>query len=193
MATERERGRLAPVVDWMENLSEAAYAYLLLAPAFGLLALVAFYPLISTFWMSLLEDQTRGAEALGGFVGLENYINILTGDARLARQFLDIGFTGSFPFVELGVGFFQQALFVTIAFAVLNVLFTTLIGFGQALVLDQDFRGRRWVRVAVIIPWAVPIVIQGMIFYLIFQPTVGFGADLMAWLGVFGSDPLASS
>lgn len=193
MATEPQRGRLAPVVDWMENLSEAAYAYLLLAPAFGLLALVAFYPLISTFWMSLHEDQTRGAEPLGGFVGLENYVNILTGDARLARQFLDIGFTGSFPFVELGVGFFQQALFVTIAFAVLNVLFTTLIGFGQALVLDKDFRGRRWVRVAVIIPWAVPIVIQGMIFYLIFQPTVGFGADLMAWLGVMGSDPLASS
>ncbi|MCH7660769.1 MAG: sugar ABC transporter permease [Euryarchaeota archaeon] len=193
MATERDRGRLAPVVDWMENLSEAAYAYLLLIPSFGLLALVAFYPLISTFWMSLLEDQTRGAEPLGGFVGLENYINILTGDARLARQFVDIGFTGSFPFVELGVGFFQQALFVTLAFAILNVLFTTLIGFGQALVLDKDFRGRRWVRVAVIIPWAVPIVIQGMIFYLIFQPTVGFGADLMSWLGLFGSDPLASS
>ena len=42
MATERDRGRLAPVVDWMENLSEAAYAYLLLIPSFGLLALVAF-------------------------------------------------------------------------------------------------------------------------------------------------------
>lgn len=193
MATERDRGRLAPVVDWMENLSEAAYAYLLLIPSFGLLALVAFYPLLATLWMSLLEDQTRGAEAVGGFVGFENYVNILTGDARLARQFIDIGFTGSFPFVELGVGFFQQALFVTLAFAVLNVLFTTLIGFGQALVLDRDFRGRRWVRVAVIIPWAVPIVIQGMIFYLIFQPTVGFGADLMNWLGLFGSDPLASS
>ncbi|MEM4781231.1 MAG: sugar ABC transporter permease [Halalkalicoccus sp.] len=194
MATEApERGRLAPVVDWMENLSEAAYAYLLLIPSFALLTLVAFYPLISTFWMSLLEDQTRGAEPLGGFVGLENYVNILTGDVRLARQFLDINFVGTFPFVELGVGFFQQALFVTLAFAILNVLFTTLIGFGQALVLDKDFRGRRWVRVAIIIPWAVPIVIQGMIFFLIFQPTVGFGTDLMNWLGLMGSDPLASS
>ncbi|ADJ14823.1 carbohydrate ABC transporter permease [Halalkalicoccus jeotgali] len=194
MATDtRNRGRLAPVVDWMENLSEAAYAYLLLLPAFGLLTLIAFYPLISTFWMSLLEDQTRGAETLGGFVGLDNYIGILTGDARLARQFLDIQFTGSFPFFELGVGFFQQALFVTLAFAILNVLFTTLIGFGQALVLDKDFRGRRWVRVAVIIPWAVPIVVQGMIFYLMFQPTVGFGADLMNGLGLFSANPLASS
>ncbi|WP_331233508.1 carbohydrate ABC transporter permease [Natronorarus salvus] len=193
MAAERERGALAPVVDWMENLSEAAYAYLLLAPAFALLALIAFYPLIATFWMSLLDDQTRGAEPLGEFVGLENYVNILTGDARLARQFLDVGFTGGFPFVELGTPFFQQALFVTLAFALLNVLFTTIIGFGQALVLDQEFRGRRWVRVAIILPWAVPIVIQGMLFFLLFQPTVGFMSDLMQWLGLFGADPLASS
>ena len=193
MATERERGALAPVVDWMENLSEAAYAYLLLGPAFALLTLIAFYPLLATFWMSLLDDQTRGGEPLGEFVGLDNYIGILTGDARLARQFLDVGFTSGFPFVELGTPFFQQALFVTLAFAVLNVLFTTIIGFGQALVLDQEFRGRRWVRVAIILPWAVPIVIQGMLFFLLFQPTVGFGSDVMQALGLFGTDPLASS
>lgn len=189
----RERGMLAPATDWIENLSETAYAYLLLAPAFGLLSLIAFYPLLATFWMSLLEDRTRGGETLGGFVGLENYINVLTGDVRLARQFLDVQLTSGFPFLELGTPFFQQALFVTLAFAILNVLFTTLIGFGQALVLDQDFRGRRWVRVAIIIPWAVPIVIQGMIFFLFFQPTVGFGSDVMQSLGLFGADPLASS
>ncbi len=177
----------------MENLSEAAYAYLLLAPAFAILAVVAFYPLASTFWISFLENQTRGAASVGGFVGFQNYIDILTGDVRLARQFLDIQLTGSFPFIEPGVGLFQQALFVTLAFAILNVLFTTLIGFGQALVLDKDFRGRRWVRVAVILPWAVPIVIQGMIFFLIFQPTVGFGTDLMNSLGLFSANPLASS
>ncbi len=194
MSTDtRDRGLLAPVVDWMENLSEAAYAYLLLVPAFTLLGLVAFYPLAATFRMSLLADQTRGYEPLGEFVGLSNYVDILTGDVRLARQFLDIQLTGSFPFFELGVGFFQQALFATLAFAILNVLFTTLIGFGQALVLDKDFRGRRWVRVAVILPWAVPIVIQGMIFYLIFQPTVGFGVDLMNAFGLFSSTPLANS
>ncbi|ELY97034.1 sugar ABC transporter permease [Natrialba chahannaoensis JCM 10990] len=182
-----------PVVNWMENLSEAAYAYLLLIPAFALLTLIAFYPLIMTFIMSLRGDETRGAEPLGEFVGIENYVDILTGNARLARQFLDVGVTSSFPFVELGVPFLQQALFVTLAFAVISVFFETVIGFGQAYVLDQDFRGRRWVRVAIILPWAVPIVIQGMIFFLLFQPEVGFGSDLMQWLGVFGADPLADS
>ena len=177
----------------MENLSEAAYAYLLLIPGFFLLALVAFYPLLDTLRMSFLADETRGADPLGGFVGLENYINVLTGNTRLGRQVIDVALTSNFPFVELGTPFFRQALFVTLAFALISVFFETLIGFGQALVLDQEFRGRRWVRVAIIIPWAIPIVIQGMLFFLLFQPTVGFGSDLMQAIGLFGSDPLASS
>ncbi|MWV41168.1 sugar ABC transporter permease [Natrialba sp. INN-245] len=190
----RDRDRTGnAVVNWMENLSERAYAYLLLLPAFALLALIAFYPLVMTFVMSLREDRTRGLEPLGGFVGLENYVDILTGNARLARQFMDVTVSTSFPFVEFGVPFLQQALFVTLAFAVISVLIETVIGFAQAYVLDQDFRGRRWVRVAIILPWAVPIVIQGMIFFLLFQPTVGFGSDLMQWLGLFGPDPLADS
>ncbi|WP_254767935.1 carbohydrate ABC transporter permease [Salinilacihabitans rarus] len=191
---ERDRERTGnAVVNRMENLSEAAYGYLLLLPAFALLAFVAFYPLIMTFVMSLRADRTRGAESLGGFVGFENYVNILTGDARLARQFVDLSLSGSFPFVEFGVPMLQQALFVTLGFAILSVVFETLLGFGQALVLDQEFYGRRWVRVAIILPWAVPIVIQGMIFFLLFQPTVGFASDLMQWVGLFGANPLADS
>ena len=186
-------GIFSGVLTWMENLSEAAYAYLLLAPGFLLLAVVAFYPLLDTLRMSFLADETRGADPLGGFVGLENYVNILTGDTRLGRQVIDVAFTSNFPFLELGTPFFRQALFVTLAFALFSVLLETTIGFGQALVLDKEFKGRRWVRVAIILPWAIPIVIQGMLFYLMFQPTVGFGSDIMQTLGIFGSDPLASS
>jgi multiple sugar transport system permease protein len=189
---DRDRSGNA-VVDWMEGLSEAAYAYLLLAPTFALLALIAFYPLLRTFVMSLRANRMRGADPLGGFVGLQNYVDLLTGNARLAQQFVDVSVAGTFPFVDLGVPFLQQALFVTVAFAVVSVFFETVIGFGQAYVLDQEFGGRRWVRVAIILPWAVPIVIQGMIFFLLFQPEVGFGSDLMQWLGVFGENPLADS
>jgi len=200
MATDRSnegsnalRRLLQRPVNRMETLSEAAYAYILLIPAFILLAIVAFYPLIATFRMSLLADETAGADPFGEFVGIQNYIDVFTGNTRLTREFVDVGLSGSFPFLELGTPFLRQALFVTLAFAILSVIFETLIGFGQALVLDKEFRGRRWVRVAIILPWAIPVAIQGMLFYLIFQPTVGFGSDLMQWLGIFGSSPLASS
>ena len=171
-------------LNWLETKSEEVFAYLLLAPAFVLLAIVAFFPLVRTFQFSLLSDQVSDPSPLGGFAGAENYLDLLTGTALLSQQFLD-------PTFETPI--LQQALFVTLLFAVLSVLFETLVGFGQALVIDQEFYGRRWVRVAIIIPYAIPIVIQAMIFFLIFNPTIGFGTEFMQWLGVFGDNPLANS
>ena len=171
-------------LNWLETKSEEVFAYVLLAPAFALLAIVAFFPLVRTFQFSLLSDQVSDPSPLGGFAGAENYLDLLTGTALLSQQFLD-------PTFETPI--LQQALFVTLLFAVLSVLFETLVGFGQALVIDQEFYGRRWVRVAIIIPYAIPIVIQAMIFFLIFNPTIGFGTEFMQWLGVFGDNPLANS
>ena len=171
-------------LNWLETQSEATFAYILLGPAFLLLTVIAFYPLIRTFQFSLLADQTAAADPFGAFVGFDNYVALLTGEALLPQQFLDPSF---------GTPLLRQALFVTLAFAILSVLFETLLGGGQALILDQDFYGRRWVRVAIIIPYAIPIVIQAMIFYLMFNPTVGFGTDFMQWLGIFGDNPLSTT
>jgi trehalose/maltose transport system permease protein len=175
---------IARPLNWLETRSEATFAYILLAPAFALLALIAFYPLIETFRFSLLADQTAAANPFGAFVGFDNYAALLSGEALIPQQFFDPTF--STPVL-------QQALFVTLAFAIISVLFETTLGFGQALILDQDFYGRRWVRVAIIIPYAIPIVIQAMIFYLMFNPTIGFGTDFMQWLGLFGENPLANA
>ena len=191
MATEEQTesgaqspsGVYAGVVRWVENLDEARFAYLLLAPAFLLLGVLVFWPLFRTFLISLQADSLSGAAPFGEFVGLGNYVALLTGQldgVALPNPFLDL----SQPF--------QSALIVTAIFTVVGVVFQTLLGFGQALVLDQDFRGRRWVRVAIIIPWAIPIVIQGMIFYLIFQPGIGFGVGVAEAIG-FSGTPLSNS
>lgn len=171
------------LTTWVANLSDTQFAYLLLTPVFLLMAVIALWPLASTFNMSLHLDNLTGASNIGAFVGIQNYVEILTGqrDATLPRPFLDL----SNPL--------QSALIVTIVFAVVSVAFETLIGFGQALVLDQNFRGRRWVRTAILIPWAVPIVIQGMIFYLMFQPGIGFAVEPLEQLGLFSSTPLVNT
>ncbi|PSQ18090.1 ABC transporter permease, partial [Halobacteriales archaeon QS_8_69_73] len=44
-------------LNWLETRSEEVFAYVLLAPAFALLAIVAFFPLVRTFQFSLLSDQ----------------------------------------------------------------------------------------------------------------------------------------
>jgi multiple sugar transport system permease protein len=183
-ATETGTGRLGPyqaATRWLENLSETQFAYLLLSPVFIILAVIAFWPLVSTFWMSLHADSLVGASRVGQFIGFENYVELLTGQSLLVRPFFSLQ------------NVFQSAITVTLIFTVVSVFFETLIGLGQALVLDQDFRGRRWARVAIILPWAVPIVIQGMIFYLMFLPSVGFASAPLQNIGFFPQQPLIDS
>ncbi|MFD1597886.1 sugar ABC transporter permease [Halobellus rarus] len=187
-----DRGLYASVVSWMENLSETQYAYLLLTPAFLLLGAIAFWPLLSTFRLSMFADSF-GQASVGNFIGLGNYVAIITGErsALLPSPFLPEALTTR--------AFFNSALAVTVIFTVISVFFETIIGFVQALVLDQEFRGRRWVRVAIILPWAIPIVVQGMIFYLMFQPNIGFlvgtsdNPAFLNQLGLLSTTPLANA
>nr|WP_246308190.1 sugar ABC transporter permease [Halobaculum salinum] len=167
----------------MENLSDAAFAYLLLSPMLLLIGAIAFWPLFRTFTMSLHADALYGSQQFGPFVGLDNYVALLTGDidAQLTRPFFDLDQP------------FRSALTVTFIFTIASVALETVIGFGQALVLDREFRGRRWVRVAIILPWAIPIVIQGMIFFLLFQPGVSFLVEPLQNLGVFSGTPTVNS
>ncbi len=179
MSTEGSQ-RSAPyrlLVNWQSGLSETQFAYLLLMPVFVILGGIAFWPLVETFWTSL-HANTLGMVGTGEFVGFENYIDIFTGDAILPRPFFDL----SQPWTS--------ALIVTLVFTIVSVFFETIIGLGQALVLDQSFRGRRWARVVIILPWAVPIVIQGMIFYLLFQPGLGFATPILHDWGLISTTPL---
>ncbi len=178
------RGVVRYSASWTERLNEEQFAYLLILPAFLLVGSMAFWPLVRTFELSLHADSLfAGSGYVGEFVGFENYVELLSGerDSILGNPFLSL----SQPF--------SSAIVVTLLFTIVSVAFETVIGLGQALVLDQDFRGRRWVRVAIIIPWAVPIAIQGMIFYLLFQPGIGFGTSLMQDLGIFSATPLINS
>jgi len=167
-------------LDWTERLTEAQLAYFLMVPTFLLLGMIAFWPLASTFEMSLRADSLVGAGNIGDYVGFENYVELLTGqrDAVIGVPFLDF----SQPF--------RSAVVVTFIFAAVSVAIETMLGFVAALALNQEFTGRRWVRVALILPWSVPIVIQGMMFFLMFAPGVGFATPPLAEAGIVDSTPL---
>ncbi len=182
----RRSGPLVAVTRWLENLGETAFAYLLLTPVFLLLGSIALYPLLRTFELSLYANVLGAGEP--EFVGFQNYVEMFTGarnaDFPGSTTFLPATETSSsFPFIHVD-GWLRSALIVTLLFTVVSVFFETIIGFGQALVLDQEFRGRRWVRAAIIIPWAIPIVIQGMIFYLMFHPSTGFLTPYLSSIGL---------
>ncbi|ELZ76314.1 sugar ABC transporter permease [Haloferax gibbonsii ATCC 33959] len=177
------RRPLRAVTLRIEQLSDTQFVYVLLSPVFLLLAVVAFWPIVNTFELSLHADSIVSPDPIGEFAGFTNYVDLFTGglDALMPR-----------PFVSLSQPL-KSALIVTVVFAGVSVSIETLLGFAQALILNEEFRGRRWVRLVLILPWAVPIVIFGTMFYLMFNSTVGFGSEILHGLGLISATPFTST
>jgi multiple sugar transport system permease protein len=146
---------------------ERIFGLSLLTPCFLLVIILAFYPILYSFYLSL-HKIILGIPALGQpFTGLENYRELFH-DRVAIHSMLN-----TFIFV-----------FVTTSF---EILFGLII----ALVINRHFRGRGLVRAAVLIPWAIPTVVSSQMWRFIFNDSYGlfnyivFGVNTssyVAWL-----------
>jgi multiple sugar transport system permease protein len=117
--------------------TDGAWVAFLNAPAVLLILALVLYPILYSFWMSLHRYNLRRPDQIG-FVGAENYRNILSDPL------------------------FWDSLRVSALFAALAVAGVVLIGLGIALLLNSEFRGRGPARALLLIPWAVPAVVNGL-------------------------------
>ncbi|GAA1803114.1 sugar ABC transporter permease [Actinomadura chokoriensis] len=128
-------------------------AALLLSPTLLVLALVIGYPVLAGFRESLYA-RGEGLDAQGfvvegdRFVGLDNYTAIFQGDRA---------------------GAFWNAFSNTTFFTLTTVVLETLIGVAMALIMHQAFKGRAIVRASILVPWAIPTAISGLLWRWIFQ------------------------
>lgn len=132
---------------------EGRMAALLLSPTFLVLALVVAYPLLSAFRQSLYSSQSGldddGFVVAGDvFVGLGNYVNIFTG---------------------ADAGRFYNALWNTTFFTFTTVGLEVIIGVAFAVAMNRVFRGRALLRASILIPWAIPTAVSGLLWRWIFQ------------------------
>ena len=138
----------------LRDPSDRTLAILLLLPAFALLALIVVYPIGRLMWASLHDLRLQG----GGkavFVGLENY--------ALVWQDMD----------------FRNAAWNTLLITIVTVPGSLLVGLGLALLANLPFK-RRWpVRLALLLPWALPLSFAGLIFAWFFHTEYGFVNDLL--------------
>jgi multiple sugar transport system permease protein len=140
------------------NLREPELAWLLLAPAAVLLGGVLLYPTLNVFVLSLRVQDTADPSQV--WTGLDNF----------SRLFSD--------------GRFQNAFFRTIWFGLLTVAGSFLIGLPLALLANLN-TGWRWlVRVALLLPWAMPQVITGTMFAWMFNSQYGLFNDLLTRVGL---------
>ena len=141
-----------------------------MAPVLLVMAIIVFYPLavgvFQTFTnIDSTNQGTRFKPPSWEFVGLQNYIDILTGEETK----------------------FYPVLIWTVIWTVVNVFFHYTIGLLLALTLNQKFRGRTSYRMILLLPWAVPAYITAISWLFIFNGEYGLLNNI---LGVFGIPPV---
>lgn len=122
-------------------------AYLLILPSMIIIFGILLYPILYSFVMSfckvIFSDNTFQ------FVGLQNYI----------EMFRD--------------SYFVNSITLTVYFTIVTVFLEIILGVGIAMVLNQEFHGRGFVRGIMILPWALPSVVNAIMWKWIYDSNYG--------------------
>jgi multiple sugar transport system permease protein len=122
---------------------EHVLGYVLVAPVIIILVGLVAYPFLYAIQLSLM-DRTIGGE--GKFVGLQTILGLW--DSSLYRQ----------------------TLRNTVVFTVGATILKLFLGLGVALLINEQFPGRKLVRAGILLPWIVPTVLSGMAWQWMFTP-----------------------
>jgi multiple sugar transport system permease protein len=131
-------------------------------PALAVILLLVAYPIGYSFWVSLQRNNLR-QPAAKRFVGLDNYLGLLQDQA------------------------FLSAMRVSAAFVVVVLGLTVSLAVGLALVLNETFLGRGVLRSLVLLPWAMPGVVNGLMWRSVFDAKTGALNGLLTSLGLIDS------
>jgi multiple sugar transport system permease protein len=160
-----------------------------LVPSLLLIFTIVIYPIYELFIISLSEVSLSGLRK--GFIGFDNFTAIFKDET------------------------FLMVLKNTFIWTVSVVGISTVLSLGIASLLNQQFPGRRIVRAALVIPWAVSLIITAVIWkwilnynygtlnlllnklhiinesiYWLATPATSFPA--MIWVGIFVTIPFTS-
>lgn len=135
--------------------------YIWLLPSVVLMVTMIVIPIISVFRISFSEVGRSGL--VKEFNGIQNYLEVFEEPA------------------------FWTTLQNTLVWTVVVVGLSTVIGFILAMVLNQEFRGRKIVRAIVIFPWATALIIQAVIWKYIINADYGSLNVLLTKLGIIDS------
>jgi ABC-type sugar transport system permease subunit len=146
-----------------QERADARLGLLLASPAIATILLIAVIPLAGTIWDSLFRLSLRFENAPRPFVGLDNYISVLSDDA------------------------WYNALSITGMVAGVSVAAELVLGMIIALLINRSFRGRGIVRAAVLVPWALTTVVSAKMWAWIYDGRYGVANDLLMRIGVIES------
>ncbi len=152
-------GRERPSHEKEGLAQESWMAYLLNAPVVVLILAVYAYPILYSFWISLHRWRLTAPKDRR-FIGLEAYRQVLSSAE------------------------FWEAMKVTFLFTLMALTVIVVVSTIIALVLNEPFRGRGLVRALILIPWAIPPVVNGLMWKWIFDGKLGVFNGLLYTLGL---------
>ena len=144
-------------------LRERTFLAFLLLPGIVLLCAIVLYPLIRSLISAFFDENLLYPGMT--FVGLQNIIGVLTTE-------------------------FGPLLTQTLIFTVGATVTPFVIGLALALVLNQTFRGQRFLRGAFLIPWLIPGVVVSFLWMWIFDANYGVLNGILLSIGAIDS-PIA--
>jgi trehalose/maltose transport system permease protein len=148
---------VAREIDLLERQKRLAW-YLIL-PAVFVVFLVIGFPLFQVVFYSFLKYKLDGVTP-ASFVGLDNYAFIFSDSD------------------------FWHAVWVTLIFTFFSVTIEAVMGLAVALVANSEFKGRTLLRVAILIPWAIPTVVSSQIWRWMFNDIYGVANLILANLHI---------
>ena len=144
------------------TLLNKAEPYLWILPSVILMAIFIIVPIGSVFKMALSEVSKSGI--IKGYAGLKNFEKVLSGAK------------------------FAMVLKNTIVWTLYVVVLSTVLGFILALLLNNEFKGRKIARAIVVFPWATTLVIQASVWKFIISTDYGALNTLLKTLGIISTN-----
>jgi multiple sugar transport system permease protein len=139
--------------------------FVLNSPAILLLLGLVLYPIVYSFWLSLHAYNLRQPHRVR-FIGLDNYATVLSSDQ------------------------FWAAAGNTALFCAGSISLTVILGTLLALLLNESFPGRGVLRAVMLLPWAIPPVVNGLIWQWLLDGQHGLINALLLGAGLI-SEPQA--
>ena len=108
--------------------------YIWLLPSILMMGVMILIPIITVFQSSFSEISKAGVNR--GWNGIENYIAVFNNPT------------------------FWNTLKNTLIWTVVVVGLSTVIGFTLAMILNVQFKGRKFARAVIVFPWATALIIH---------------------------------
>lgn len=120
------------------------------------------WPLVRTILLAFTDAQMMDV-GTSDFIGLTNFKQAITNEGFLA------------------------SLKVSAIFALIVVTSEMILGTAVALLVNEPFKGRNLLRALLILPWAIPTVVNAIMWRLIYNPEYGALNSLLTQLGLIDS------